>query len=123
MTASGYMTAAVAVNRYLDISGGVVAAASASTRLSGYIQASLVLGVSTCINIPRWLEFQSSYYYVSRNETDNVTGEVTIVNESRIVASATELRQSNAYIRDYTLISSTVMIVIVPTIIMLVRYF
>ena len=54
MTCSGYMTAAVAVNRYLDITG----AAQKCKFKNGYIQASIVLFVSGCVNIPRWLEFK-----------------------------------------------------------------
>ena len=39
MTASGYMTAAVAVNRYLDISAGVMGGSGfGSKRLNGYVQ-------------------------------------------------------------------------------------
>ncbi len=112
------MTAAVAVNRYLDISSGGIAAAS--KRLNGYLQATLVMSVSVCINVPRWLEFEYIYNTFSKNETDPVTGEVILVNETIVMASATGLRHSNAYIRDYTLISATVLIVILPTLIMLV---
>lgn len=120
MTASGYMTAAVAVNRYLDICGGALPAA-ANKRMNGYLQASLVLFVSACINIPRWLEFKYTYMDVSRNETDLETGANITVNETKVMAYATKLRQRNDYIRDYTLISATVLIVLVPVLIMLVR--
>ena len=117
MTASGYMTAAVAVNRYLDISAG----ATSNNRLNGYLQAFLVLLASTCINVPRWLEFKYDHIVDVKNATDE-NGEVTIVNVTRVQAFATEVRQSDSYIRDYTLISATVLIVILPTLIMLVRY-
>ena len=53
--------------------------------------------------------------------TDKETGEVSYFNHSHVIVGATQLRQSNAYIRDYTLISATVLIVILPTLIMLVR--
>ena len=48
------MTAAVAVNRYLDITG----AAQKCKFKNGYIQASIVFFLSGCVNIPRWLEFK-----------------------------------------------------------------
>ena len=118
MTASGYMTAAVAVNRYLDISAG----ATSNNRLNGYLQAFLVLLASTCINVPRWLEFKYDHIVEIKNATDTETGEMTTVNVTRVQAFATEVRQSDSYIRDYTLISATVLIVILPTLIMLVRY-
>ena len=118
MTASGYMTAAVAVNRYMDITAG----ATSNNRLGGYMQAFLVLFASTCINIPRWLEFRYDFIVDTRNVTDADTGDVMTVNVTSVQAFATDVRQSNAYIRDYTLISATVLIVILPTLIMLVRY-
>ena len=118
MTASGYMTAAVAVNRYIDISAG----ATSTNRLNGYLQAFLVLFASTCINIPRWLEFKYDHIVEIKNATDLETGEMTTVNVTRVQAFATNVRQSDSYIRDYTLISATILIVILPTLIMLVRY-
>ena len=118
MTASGYMTAAVAVNRYMDITAG----ATSNKRLSGYCQAFLVLFASTCINVPRWLEFKYDHVIETRNVTDTESGEVLALNMTSVQAFATDVRQSNSYIRDYTLISATVLIVILPTLIMLVRY-
>jgi hypothetical protein len=110
------MTAAVAVNRYLDIAG----ASTSKWLKSGYVQALLVLFVSTCVNIPRWLEFKFSYITSLRNVT-NDDGDMISVNTTIVEASSTGLRQSNNYIRDYTLISATVLIVILPTTIMLLR--
>ena len=77
---------------------------------------------STCINVPRWLEFKYDHIVDIKNATDAETGEMTTVNVTRVQAFATEVRQSDSYIRDYTLISATVLIVILPTLIMLVRY-
>ena len=116
MTSSGYMTAAVAVNRYLDIKG-----AQKNKRLkNGYVQASIVLLVSACINIPRWLEFEYKEEQIPvRNLTIN--GSVVTIFENQISAFPTKLRESNDYVRDYTLISATVLIVILPTLIMLIR--
>ena len=116
MTSSGYMTAAVAVNRYLDIKG-----AQKNKRLkNGYVQASIVLLVSACINIPRWLEFEYKEEQMAvRNLTIN--GSVVTIYENQISAFPTKLRESNDYVRDYTLISATVLIVILPTLIMLIR--
>ena len=122
MTASGYMTAAVAVNRYLDISGGVIGGSGfGAKRLNGYLQATVVLAMSACINVPRWLEFKHEMHSSEQNRTDKETGETILFNHTQVVVTATELRHSNDYIRDYTLISATVLIVILPTLIMLVR--
>jgi len=119
MTASGYMTAAVAVNRYLDISGGVIGG-HAGKRLNGYLQATLVLALSAAINVPRWLEFEHGFKIETINKIDNQTGEIMEFNISTLNVGATSLRKDENYIRDYTLISSTVLIVILPTLIMLV---
>ena len=117
MTGSGYMTAAVAVNRYLDISGGV---APGSKRLSGYVQAFIVLLASACINIPRWMELECSVQTRLLNVT-NEEGQNVTINKTVAFPKPTHLRELDSYIRDYTLISATVLIVIVPTSMMLVR--
>ena len=52
MTCSIYMTAAVGVNRYLDI-------IDFSPRVrNGFVQAAIVLFLATAVNIPRWWEFE-----------------------------------------------------------------
>ena len=49
MTSSIYMTAAVAVNRYLDVMDVV-----GRPRIrSGYVQALLVLSLATIVNVPK----------------------------------------------------------------------
>ena len=80
-----------------------------------------MLALSACINIPRWLEFEYAFNVRTINMTNKETGETTFFNESILEVEATPLRHSNDYIRDYTLISATVLIVILPTLIMLVR--
>lgn len=50
-----------------------------------------------------------------------LNGTVVSVEEIRVTAFATEIRESDTYVRDYTLISATVLIVILPTLIMLIR--
>ena len=87
-------------------------------------QAALVLALSAFINIPRWLEFEYGPHVETVNITDTENGVQVVIgqfNQSRIVVQATDLRRSDDYIRDYTLISATVLIVILPTLIMLVR--
>ena len=116
MTCSGYMTAAVAVNRYLDIIG----VAQKCICKNGYIQALIIFTISTCVNIPRWLEFDYEIKSVQQNVTLN-NGTIVIIEEQRARAFATKLREKNDYVRDYTLISATVLIVILPTLIMLIR--
>ena len=103
-----------------DISGGEIFG-HAGKRLNGYLQATLVLALSAGINIPRWLEFEHGFKMETFNKTDNLTGEIMEVNISILNVGATPLRKDENYIRDYTLISSTVLIVILPTLIMLVR--
>merc|ERR1712012_793612 len=49
-----------------------------------------------------------------------LNGTVVSVEEIRVTAFATEIRESDTYVRDYTLISATVLIVILPTLIMLI---
>ena len=121
MTCSIYMTVGVAVNRYLDISDSC----RQMRRIkSGYLQAAIIFVMSAIVNIPRWFEFD----YVISVETVNVTetllatgqNETCEVNRSRVIAMPTPLRQDDEYIRDYTLISATVLIVLLPMIIMMV---
>jgi hypothetical protein len=49
---------------------------------------------------------------VNVTQTSSATGEPTYVevNQSRVVATPTLLRQNDEYIRDYTLISATVLV-------------
>ena len=103
-----------------DISGGVIGG-HAGKRLNGYLQATLVLALSAAINVPRWLEFEHGFKIETINKIDNQTGEIMEFNISTLNVGATSLRKDENYIRDYTLISSTVLIVILPTLIMLVR--
>ena len=103
MTCSIYMTAAVGVNRYLDI----IDCVGRPRVKSGYLQAAVVLFIAGVVNVPRWLEFE--YKTVKVNET----GEV------KVVAGATELRLNDDYVRNYTLITSNVLVVFVPTLSMI----
>jgi hypothetical protein len=119
MTCSIYMTVGVAVNRYLDISDSC----RQMRRIkSGYMQASIVFVMSVVVNIPRWFEFDYEIAHETVNVTSLAAGEATFVevNQSRVVATPTLLRQNDEYIRDYTLISATVLIVLLPMIIMMV---
>lgn len=51
------MTAAVGVNRYLDI-------IDFSPRVrNGFVQAAIVLVLATVVNVPRWLEFEFVHSY------------------------------------------------------------
>lgn len=118
------MTVGVAVNRYLDISDSC----RQMRRIkSGYIQAAIILVMSVIVNIPRWFEFdyEVTLETVNVTQTSSATGETTVVevNKSRVTATPTLLRQNDEYIRDYTLISATVLIVLLPMIIMMVSSF
>ena len=116
MTCSIYMTVSVAINRFLDM-------ASYANRIprikSGTCQALMVFAVSVIVNIPRWFEFKSQYTYQSRNITnaDNVT---VLTNVTILTVKLTDLRQNDAYIRDYTLITNSVLMVGLPTLFMLI---
>ena len=120
MTCSIYMTVGVAVNRYLDISDSC---RQVRRIKSGYLQAAIILVMSAIVNIPRWFEFAYEMTQETFNvtETSLVTGEEVMVevNRSRLIATPTQLRQNDEYIRDYTLISATVLIVLLPMIIMM----
>jgi len=121
MTCSIYMTVGVAVNRYLDISDSC---RQVRRIKSGYIQAAIIFFMSAIVNIPRWFEFdyESALETVNVTEISQTSGEEMVfeVNRSRIVATPTALRQNDQYIRDYTLISATVLIVLLPMMIMMV---
>ena len=120
MTCSSYMTVAVAVNRCL----GIVSANSGRSipRIkNGYIQAFIVLLVSVSVNIPRWLEFSCcNYRTVMSNITDEETGIVSTVNSTRVLPIINPIRNNYKYIRDYTLISSNVLTLLLPMIFMLI---
>jgi len=58
--------------------------------------------------------------FETTNFTSPLTLEVETVNISRVIATPTTLRLNIDYIRDYTLISATVLTVLIPMIIMII---
>ena len=117
MTCSCYMTVAVSVNRCI---GTVCSASSRFPRIkNGYLQALIVLVVSVCVNAPRWLEFSCcNYKTVLSNVTDTVTGAVTTINRTRLEPIVNPIRNDPSYVRDYTLIASNVLTLLLPMIIL-----
>ena len=108
------MTVAVAVNRYLDISSHPIPRIN-----NGYMQALIVLIAAACVNIPRWLEFSCcDEVVVAKNVTDQDTGEMVLVNITQSFPIVNPIRNDFNYIRDYTLISSNVLTVLIPMILM-----
>nr|XP_040571091.1 G-protein coupled receptor daf-37-like [Lepeophtheirus salmonis] len=127
MTCSVYMTVSVAVNRYLDLH---ITSSSSKSIYNGYIQAGIVFIFSTIMNIPRWFEFRygrsydlvnSSFVVTSLLKNGSSVSQVVYStrNLSVLILEATELRKDNSYIRDYTLIANSFLVVAVPTCIML----
>ena len=117
MTCSSYMTVAVAVNRYLDI----ISTTKSIPRLhNGYLQAFIVFLAAAAVNAPRWLEFSCcKVIVVTKNVTNNVTGEVSAVNVStQNTLNINPIRDNYQYIRDYTLISYNFLTLLLPMILM-----
>ncbi|CAB4066828.1 unnamed protein product [Lepeophtheirus salmonis] len=121
------MTVSVAVNRYLDLH---ITSSSSKSIYNGYIQAGIVFIFSTIMNIPRWFEFRygrsydlvnSSFVVTSLLKNGSSVSQVVYStrNLSVLILEATELRKDNSYIRDYTLIANSFLVVAVPTCIML----
>ena len=118
MTASIYMTVAVAVNRYMDMR--INASHLAIPRIqSGVSQSVIVLVCATLFNLPRWFEFGVAFSTVEANVT-LANGSVVLTNYSVVEPIETDLRKNKDYIRDYTLIANTVCVLLLPTLIMLV---
>ena len=86
---------------------------------SGYSQAAIVFVLAAIVNVPRWLEIDFKTKTVAVNVTSE-NGDIIVVNQTQVEPVSTELRLDIDYIRDYTLISSTVMIVLLPMLFMLV---
>ncbi|XP_059083230.1 uncharacterized protein LOC131880581 [Tigriopus californicus] len=121
MTASIYMTVAVAVNRYMDMR--ITGSNILIPRIESGIWQSIIVFVSAALfNLPRWFEFEYNYEMKEVNLT-MVNGTMVLSNVSDIVVGTTELRRNEAYVRDYTLIANTVCVLLLPTLIMLISTF
>merc|ERR1719305_1818628 len=115
MTASIYMTVAVAVNRYLEMSTiGGRGGCFFNIFNSGVVQSVIVFLCATAFNLPRWYEYEFKYRVDTTNVTleDNVT--VVEVNETVVDVDTTWLRQDDQYIRDYIVIANTMCVLIIP---------
>ena len=118
MTCSSYMTVAVAINRYLDIVSNV-SIVNIPRLTNGYLQAFIVLLAASAVNTPRWFEFSCcTVNVIPHNKTNNDTGEIEIVNETKIGLNINPIRDDYQYIRDYTLISYNFLTLLLPMILM-----
>ena len=118
LTCSSYMTVAVAVNRYLLIEG-ITHRRSIKHLNNGYKQAFAVLLVAASVNIPRWLEFSCcKYITVTSNITVETSGEASTINNTMASLILNPIRDKYEYVRDYTLISSNVLTLLLPMMLM-----
>eukprot|EP00094_Tigriopus_californicus_P006452 TCALIF_06214-PA protein Name:"Similar to FR FMRFamide receptor (Drosophila melanogaster)" AED:0.09 eAED:0.10 QI:0/0.33/0/0.5/1/1/4/0/453 len=115
MTCSGYMTACVGINRYLDLID-----MNPNVKRAGYIQALIVLIMASLVNVPRWFEFEYQIETLSTDLTPGNESMKVFINTTKVVARTTDLRKDEDYVRDYTLIASSVLVVFLPTLCMFV---
>ena len=115
LTCSSYMTVVVIANKYLLI-GRII---QQKLLFNGYIQLLLVILASVSVNIPRWLEFSCCNYETRPLQAINETsGEVMIRNITMMYVVINPIRDRYEYIRDYTLISSNLLTLLFPMILM-----
>ena len=119
MTCSCYMTVAVSVNRCM---GTISSTTRGSFRRikNGYVQALIVLLVSTCVNAPRWLEFSCCRYKTEIvNTTDNINGDIIEQNTTvAILPIINPIRDQYEYVLYYTVIASNVLTLLLPMILL-----
>ena len=119
MTCSCYMTVAVSVNRcFGTITAGRIV--SKITHIENvYIQAFIVLIVSSSINVSRWLKFRCEYIYVMKNVTDSTTKDILTMKfaQPNIIADG---NRAGYYLHDYVLTASNIVTILIPIIILII---
>ena len=121
MTCSCYMTVAVSLNRCFGTITAGRRGRSIPRIKNGYVQALIVLFVSASINAPRWLEFGCcKYTYVMKNVTDD-TGKILEMNVTDdVMVIVNPIRDRYEYIRDYIVIASNVLTLLLPMILLII---
>ena len=118
LTCSSYMTVAVAVNRYILVKQ-LNSPETKKYFCNGYYQAVVVLLTAICVNIPRWFEFSCCKTKVINSDIANELSDGLIkTNTTKIYSVINPIRDQYEYIRDYTLISSNVLTLLLPMILM-----
>ena len=119
LTCSSYMTVAVAVNRYILIKQ-MQLQSTKNCVINGYWQALLVLLTSICVNIPRWFEFSCCKTFIKdiNNEHYNDGTGANMTKIYNLIINP--IRDQYEYIRDYTLISSNVLTLLLPMVMMFI---
>jgi hypothetical protein len=88
---------------------------------NGYMQALIVLVVSAAVNAPRWMEFSCCREKsVILNITDSLTGNITSVNTTTLLPIINPMRDKYEYVLYYTLITSNVLTLLLPMILLLI---
>ena len=118
LTCSSYMTVVVALNRYILVKQ-LNQQSTKKFVVNGYFQALIALLAAICVNIPRWFEFsccqsQTSTSNIKSDQTDDATS----INVTKIYSVINPIRDQYEYIRDYTLISSNFLTLLLPMILM-----
>ena len=120
MTCSCYMTVAVSVNRCIGTISSTPARSMPPTN-NGYIQSLIVLVASAAVNAPRWMEFSCcTQESMIVNITDSLTGKITIVNTTIMAPITNPMRDKYEYVLYYTLITSNVLTLLLPMILLLI---
>ena len=118
LTCSSYMTVVVIANKYLLI-GRIIQQKRSRLLHNGYMHLFLVILAAVSVNIPRWLEFSCCNYETRVTRTINETsGEIMIRNTTMMYVAINPIRNQYEYIRDYTLISSNLLTLVIPMILM-----
>jgi hypothetical protein len=118
LTCSSYMTVVVIANKYLLI-GKIIQQKRSRLLLNRYMQLLMVSLAAISVNIPRWLEFSCCNYGNRPLRTINKTsGEIMTRNITTMYVVINPIRDQYEYIRDYTLISSNLLTLLFPMILM-----
>ena len=118
LTCSSYMTIAVPLNRYILVKQ-LNRQVTTKYFCNGYCQAVVVLLASICVNIPRWFEFSCCMTQITNSDIEKELSDGTVnANTTRIYSVINPIRDQYEYIRDYTLISSNVLTLLLPMILM-----
>ena len=118
LTCSSYMTVVVAVNRYILVKQ-LNQQITKKYFINGYHQAFVVLLAAICVNIPRWFEFSCCQsQIITSNIQNELIDDAPIKNTTKIFMVINPIREQYEYIRDYTLISSNVLTLVLPMMLM-----
>ena len=119
MTCSCYMTVAVSVNRCIGTINSTPSGSFPRIK-NGYIQAIIVLFVSTLVNAPRWFEFSCCKYNTEMiNVTDETSGNIIEENVTiAILPIINDIRDKYEYVLYYTVITSNVLTLLLPMILL-----